>query len=135
MAVWVSSRWLPAASCSDRLVPQRGHQVSGMRIRWIQPFSWQVRRKCQIPWMLVSVLVKYEWLQSIHCPSRMDWRAWTPAYLATRSLQRSTNGPMPYASMSRLLAKPSSFSTSTSTHSPCASKPFCQLQMKPCSAL
>src|SRR5439155_9004680 len=56
--------------------------------------------------------------QSIHIPSRIDCSVICAAYVSTRSLQRFTNGPMPNVSMSRLLRKPRSRSTFTSTHSP-----------------
>ncbi len=41
-----------------------------------------------------------------------------------RALQYSTKRSIPYDSMSRLFLKPSSFSASTSIHSPWQSNPF-----------
>ena len=46
-------------------------------------------------------------------------------------MQSETNSAMPNASMSRLLVKPRSRSTLTSTHSPWQSKPFCQRWSSP----
>ncbi len=62
--------------------------------------------------------------QSIHIPSRTDCSVWRAAKVRTRCLHRPTNSAIPYASMSRLLVKPRSRSTLTSTHNPWQSNPF-----------
>ena len=46
--------------------------------------------------MFGSVIVKYDRSQSIHMPSRFDWRVCSSPYSATRSRQARTNRSRPY---------------------------------------
>ncbi len=61
--------------------------------------------------------------QSIQKPSRMDCSVCRAANFSTRCLQALTKLSMPCSRMAFLVVKPSSFSTSTSTHKPLAVEP------------
>src|SRR5213593_4738384 len=70
--VCVMSLYEPVISCSDSAVPHRAHQGIARWPLYSQPFSWHSFKTFQMCEMLLSLYVKYELSQSIHCPSRME---------------------------------------------------------------
>jgi hypothetical protein len=72
---------------------------------------------------------------SAQYPIRRDISSHASTCLSTDSRQRALNSATPYASMSRLPVRPSSFSTATSTGSPWQSQPPLRGTWNPCMVL